>query len=585
MDQPAAGAEPLTKTAPVMKPRRRARSAPAAPTSATTCEAIRRHDLTFGIGPAGTGKTYLAVACAVEALQRERVRRIVLVRPAVEAGERLGFLPGDMAQKVDPYLRPMYDALYDMMGFERVARADRAQRHRGGAAGLHARPHAERPFIILDEAQNTTLEQMKMFLTRIGFGSQAVVTGDVTQIDLPRGQLSGLRHVIEVLQGVEGIGFTLLRRARRRAPSAGAAHRRRPTSALRRRRESATDDRARRLRRSACVVDVARSRRGRRAPARALRRAGRGCGAAAAARRGASSRCAWSARPRAGGSTAAVAARTSRPMCCLLPSRDAPPPAAGDAALLGDLVICAPVVRARGARAGQAAARALGAPGGARRAAPARLRPRARRATRSAWSGARSRCCARSGFPNPYRLTAAPDRHDDDPRTPQRQLAAQRLRQRVAASREDREDLIEHAARRARARPDRRRRAGDARGRARRRRHAGARHHGAARADGRACERDDPPEQILPTVIESGHSRFPVHRRRSRRGRRHPARQGPAALFRRGASDELRYPRLHAPGDVRAGEQARQRAAEGVPRAAATTWPSSWTNTAASPAW
>jgi len=169
---------------------------------------IRRHDLVFGIGPAGTGKTYLAVACAVEALNRDRVRRIVLVRPAVEAGERLGFLPGDLAQKVDPYLRPMYDALYEMMGFDRVARfIERNVIEVAPLAFMRGRTLNE-SFVILDEAQNTTVEQMKMFLTRIGFGSKAVVTGDVTQTDLPSHRQSGLRQAMEVLDGVAGIAFT-----------------------------------------------------------------------------------------------------------------------------------------------------------------------------------------------------------------------------------------------------------------------------------------------------------------------------------------------------------------------------------------
>ena len=169
---------------------------------------IHNCDLTFGIGPAGTGKTYLAVACAVEALQTDRVRRIVLVRPAVEAGERLGFLPGDIGQKVDPYLRPMYDALYDMMGFDRVARAiDRQVIEIAPLAFMRGRSLND-AFIILDEAQNTSVEQMKMFLTRMGFGSKAVVTGDITQTDLPKQQLSGLRHVMNVLPGVEGVSFT-----------------------------------------------------------------------------------------------------------------------------------------------------------------------------------------------------------------------------------------------------------------------------------------------------------------------------------------------------------------------------------------
>ncbi len=169
---------------------------------------ILGHDLTFSIGPAGTGKTYLAVACAVDALEREAVKRIVLVRPAVEAGERLGFLPGDMAAKVDPYLRPLYDALYDLMGFDKVARMfDRGAIEIAPLAFMRGRT-LNHSFVILDEAQNTTPEQMKMFLTRIGFGSKAVVTGDVTQIDLPRGQKSGLVEAGEVLKKVRGIAFT-----------------------------------------------------------------------------------------------------------------------------------------------------------------------------------------------------------------------------------------------------------------------------------------------------------------------------------------------------------------------------------------
>lgn len=169
---------------------------------------IQTSDLTFGIGPAGTGKTYLAVASAVHALEQEQVRRLVLVRPAVEAGEKLGFLPGDMAQKVDPYLRPIYDALYEMLGFEKVARLiDRQIIEVAPLAFMRGRTLNE-SFVILDEAQNTTIEQMKMFLTRIGFGSQAVVTGDVTQVDLPRTQKSGLRHVVEVLKDVDGVRFS-----------------------------------------------------------------------------------------------------------------------------------------------------------------------------------------------------------------------------------------------------------------------------------------------------------------------------------------------------------------------------------------
>lgn len=166
------------------------------------------HDINFGVGPAGTGKTYLAVACAIEALQSEKVRKIILVRPAVEAGEKLGFLPGDMAQKVDPYLRPLYDALYDMLGFERVEKMiDKGIIEVAPLAFMRGRTLND-AFIILDEAQNTTVEQIKMFLTRVGFGSTAVVTGDVTQIDLPSEKMSGLRHVLEVLKDVEGISFT-----------------------------------------------------------------------------------------------------------------------------------------------------------------------------------------------------------------------------------------------------------------------------------------------------------------------------------------------------------------------------------------
>ncbi|HTT07069.1 MAG TPA: PhoH family protein [Steroidobacteraceae bacterium] len=169
---------------------------------------IHHHDLSFGIGPAGTGKTYLAVACAVEFLMAERVRRIVLVRPAVEAGERLGFLPGDMAQKVDPYLRPMYDALYEMMGYDRVSRfIERNAIEVAPLAFMRGRSLNE-SFIILDEAQNSTIEQMKMFLTRIGFGSRAVVTGDLTQTDLPPGRMSGLHHAQQILRGVAGVAFT-----------------------------------------------------------------------------------------------------------------------------------------------------------------------------------------------------------------------------------------------------------------------------------------------------------------------------------------------------------------------------------------
>ena len=169
---------------------------------------IRENDISFGIGPAGTGKTYLAVAAAVEALENEQVRRIILTRPAVEAGEKLGFLPGDLSQKVDPYLRPLFDALFEMLGFEQVEKM--IERHIieiAPLAFMRGRTLNE-SFIILDEAQNTTVEQMKMFLTRIGFGAKAIITGDITQCDLPKHQKSGLRDVIEVLEGVPEIGFT-----------------------------------------------------------------------------------------------------------------------------------------------------------------------------------------------------------------------------------------------------------------------------------------------------------------------------------------------------------------------------------------
>ena len=171
-------------------------------------KAILDNDINFGIGPAGTGKTYLAVACAVDALEREQVRRILLVRPAVEAGEKLGFLPGDLAQKIDPYLRPLYDALYEMLGFEYVAKLIEKQVIEIAPLAYMRGRTLNNSFIILDESQNTTVEQMKMFLTRIGFGSTAVITGDITQVDLPRGTKSGLTHVIDVLRDVPGISFT-----------------------------------------------------------------------------------------------------------------------------------------------------------------------------------------------------------------------------------------------------------------------------------------------------------------------------------------------------------------------------------------
>ncbi len=178
------------------------------PNQSVYLDNINQHDITFGIGPAGTGKTYLAVACAVDALERSAVQRIVLTRPAVEAGEKLGFLPGDLTQKVDPYLRPLYDALYDLMGFDRVTKAfERNALEIAPLAFMRGRT-LNNAFVILDEAQNTTPEQMKMFLTRIGFGSKCVVTGDVSQIDLPKGQLSGLIDAERVLKRVKGIAHT-----------------------------------------------------------------------------------------------------------------------------------------------------------------------------------------------------------------------------------------------------------------------------------------------------------------------------------------------------------------------------------------
>ena len=169
---------------------------------------IATHDINFGVGPAGTGKTYLAVAMAVDALNQSRVQRVILVRPAVEAGEKLGFLPGDLTQKVDPYLRPLYDALYEMLGMDKVARLlEKSVIEIAPLAYMRGRTLND-AFVILDEAQNTTIEQMKMFLTRLGFGSTAVITGDLTQVDLPRHQKSGLRDALDVLHGVEGVGFT-----------------------------------------------------------------------------------------------------------------------------------------------------------------------------------------------------------------------------------------------------------------------------------------------------------------------------------------------------------------------------------------
>ena len=201
-----AGAAPES---PALRLPRKSELAARTPRQAQYLQQMRSHDITFGVGPAGTGKTFLAVAAAVDAFERDAVKRIVLTRPAVEAGEKLGFLPGDLAQKVDPYLRPLYDALYDLMGYDKVSRLfERGAIEVAPLAFMRGRT-LNHSFIILDEAQNTTPEQMKMFLTRIGFGSRAVVTGDVTQIDLGRGQASGLVDARNVLADVRGIAFTV----------------------------------------------------------------------------------------------------------------------------------------------------------------------------------------------------------------------------------------------------------------------------------------------------------------------------------------------------------------------------------------
>jgi len=206
MNEPKSVLEEPAIELSVKTPRKHIR--PRGATQRSFIKSLRDNDLSFGVGPAGTGKTYVAVACAVEALESDLVRRIVLVRPAVEAGEHLGFLPGDLTQKVDPYLRPMYDALYGMLGYEKVARLIEHNIIEIAPLAFMRGRSLNESFIILDEAQNTTVEQMKMFLTRMGFGSRAVVTGDITQIDLPRQQLSGLRHVLNILDGVEGIGIS-----------------------------------------------------------------------------------------------------------------------------------------------------------------------------------------------------------------------------------------------------------------------------------------------------------------------------------------------------------------------------------------
>ena len=205
----SAGFQPTDDSHPTLATRR-ADLRPRSPNQGRYLDNIAAHDITFGIGPAGTGKTYLAVACAVDALERSAVQRIILVRPAVEAGERLGFLPGDLNQKIDPYLRPLYDALYDLMGFDRVQKGFERQVLEVAPLAFMRGRTLNNAFVILDEAQNTTPEQMKMFLTRIGFGSKAVVTGDVSQIDLPKDQLSGLVEAEQVLKRIDGISISRL---------------------------------------------------------------------------------------------------------------------------------------------------------------------------------------------------------------------------------------------------------------------------------------------------------------------------------------------------------------------------------------
>ena len=205
---PAAPALPPDDDGRIILRTRKSDLRPRTPRQRDYLNQILHHDITFGIGPAGTGKTWLAVACAIDALERETVQRLVLTRPAVEAGERLGFLPGDLVQKVDPYLRPLYDALYDLMGIERVQRLFEKQTIEIAPLAYMRGRTLNHAFVILDEAQNTTPEQMKMFLTRVGFGSKAVINGDPSQVDLPRGQASGLIHAVDVLSSVQGIATT-----------------------------------------------------------------------------------------------------------------------------------------------------------------------------------------------------------------------------------------------------------------------------------------------------------------------------------------------------------------------------------------
>ena len=369
-------------------PRRPARphAEPGRPISSTSTS----HDITFGIGPAGTGKTYLAVACAVDALERDAVKRLVLVRPAVEAGERLGFLPGDLAQKVDPYLRPLYDALYDLMGFDKTGKLfERGTIEIAPLAYMRGRT-LNHSFIILDEAQNTTPEQMKMFLTRIGFGTKAVITGDVTQIDLARGQKSGLIEADRILAGVRGIAFTrftsadvvrhplvqkiidaydrdIEARSARPRRQVGAPRRCPLVGAIRRRIDALP-----------CPPRCAASplgcaRRATRRRHRALRRH-----ASRAAR----------STPRYRGKDYATNVLT------FVYDDDAP--------RAGDIVLCAPVVRKEADAQGKTLGGALRSPGRPRHAAPAGLRPRARRATRAVMEARETAILARLGVADPY---------------------------------------------------------------------------------------------------------------------------------------------------------------------------------------
>ena len=316
-------------------------------------DAIEQHDIVFGIGPAGTGKTYLAMAQAVSYLLAKKVSRIVLARPAVEAGEKLGFLPGDLQEKVNPYLRPLYDALYDMLDVEKAERLlERGTIEVAPLAFMRGRTLND-AFVILDEAQNTTTEQMKMFLTRLGFGSKAVVTGDITQIDLPAGRTSGLVEAMEVVGRVEGISLRLLRRARRRAPQAGAGDRegvrRRsgtPASAARGARPVSRSSPKRSRR---CSLDVA-------ACAGRLRRPGRAGWRASRRRARPRRRSPWRSSRTAAmrALNRAFRGKDARPTCCRSRRRASAGRLAGAGSSLGDIVIAAGVAARQAREAGHA---------------------------------------------------------------------------------------------------------------------------------------------------------------------------------------------------------------------------------------